>query len=142
MATWNSFRTNKASNLHCNLQKIVQLAEKVNGENHGFRFIQVPINILYPEAFVENFQAITNTEGKEQYVTLMAACNYLKINLISSSPLLQGNMINLPLENENFNVRHNSSKHLQLIRSIPAESLKCKLYKLIFRYSGRHEESR
>ena len=40
---------------------------------------------------------------------------------------MQGYMVNLPLENSLFNVKNNAAKHLQLIRSIPAESLKCTL---------------
>ena len=40
---------------------------------------------------------------------------------------MQGYMINLPLENSLFNVKNNAAKHLQLIRSIPAECLKSTL---------------
>ena len=40
--------------MHLNLQKVVQLAEKVGGEKtHNFKFIQAPINILMPEVFTE-----------------------------------------------------------------------------------------
>jgi aryl-alcohol dehydrogenase-like predicted oxidoreductase len=129
MASWNSFRTNQSNKgLHCNLQEIHQLAERVAGKEHGFRFIQVPINIMHPEAFVENYQNYKfENEENPRLVTLTAVCNVLKINLISSSPLMQGYMVNLPLENSLFNVRNNAAKHLQLIRSIPAESLKCTL---------------
>jgi hypothetical protein len=128
MATWNCFRT-QANNpgLYCNLQEVVSIAEKVGGKNHGFRVIQVPINIMHPEAFVEKYQNFSDTEKGVTPVTLTAACSALKINLISSSPLMQGYLLNLPLENNVFNVKHNSAKHLQLIRSIPAESLKSTL---------------
>lgn len=128
MATWNAFRT-QASNpgLHTNLQEIVKLAEKVGGKDHGFRVIQVPINIMHPEAFVEKYQNFTESEKGVLPVTLTAACAALKINLISSSPLMQGYITNLPLENNLFNVKNNAAKHLQLIRSIPAECLKSTL---------------
>jgi len=129
MATWNSFRTPSTNTgLHANLQEIVKIAEKVGGKDtHGFKFIQVPINIMHPEAFVENYQNFTHFEKGVIPTTLTAVCAELKINLISSSPLMQGYMINLPLENSIFNVKNNATKHLQLIRSIPAESLKCTL---------------
>jgi hypothetical protein len=128
MATWSCFRT-QANNpgLHSNLQEVVALAEKVGGKDHGFRFIQVPVNIMHPEAFVENYQNFTHSEKGVIPVTLTAVCTSLKINLISCSPLMQGYINNLPLENVNFNVKNNSSKHLQLIRSIPAECLKSTL---------------
>ena len=103
----------------------MKIAEKVGGENHGMRFIQVPINIMNPEAFVESYQNYSNPEKGTVPTTLTAVCGQKKINLISSSPLMQGYMLNLPLENALFNVKLNSSKHLQLIRSIPAECLKC-----------------
>ena len=128
MATWNCFRTQSNNpGLHCNLQETVSLAEKVGGKDHGFRVIQVPINIMHPEAFVEKYQNFNDNEKGVTPVTLTAICSALKINLISSSPLLQGHMVHLPLENNLFNVKHNSAKHLQLIRSIPADSLKSTL---------------
>lgn len=127
MATWECFRTRQTNTgLHCNLQDLVKLAETIGGPNHGFRFIQVPINIMHPEAFVEKYQNFSHIEKGVTPTTLTSVCTSLKINLFSSSPLLQGYMLNLPLENALFNVKLNSSKHIQLIRSIPAECLKCK----------------
>jgi len=126
MATWECFRTRQNNTgLYSNLQDIVDLAEKIGGKNHGFKFIQVPINIMHPEAFVESYQNFKHPEKGVTATTLTSICNNLKINMISSSPLLQGYMLNLPLENNLFNVKLNSSKHIQLIRSIPAECLKC-----------------
>jgi hypothetical protein len=128
MATWNCFRTpGNNPGLHCNLQELVQLAERVGGKDHGFRFVQMPINIMHPEAFVENYQNFSTADKGMIPVTMTAACNNLKINLISCSPLMQGYMNNLPLENVLFNVKYNASKHIQLIRSIPAECLKSTL---------------
>lgn len=69
----------------------------------------------------------SDNEEKLILTTLTALCNHYKINLISSSPLLQGVLLNLPLENSLFKVKHNPSKHLQLIRSIPSEALKSTL---------------
>lgn len=128
MATWNCFRTpSDSSGLHCNLQEVVKLAEKIGGNNHGFKVIQVPINIMHPEAFIEKYQSFADQEKGVTAVTLTAACSALGVNLISCSPLMQGYIVNLPLENVLFNVKNNSAKHLQLIRSVPAESLKCTL---------------
>ena len=82
---------------------------------------------MHPEAFVENYQNYKKEDGAVTAVTLTAVCNALKINMISSSPLMQGYIINLPLENNLFNVKNLSAKHIQLIRSIPADSLKSTL---------------
>lgn len=128
LATWQTFRVNQSNQaVHANLQQIYQLAEKVGGKNHGFRFVQTPINVMNPEVFVEKYQTFVKgdlaTSG-----TLSAVCCELEVNLISSSPLLQGYLVNTPLENSTFNVKHNASKHIQFIRSIPAESLKSQYY--------------
>ena len=55
LATYSCFRTKPSENkLHLNVQKVHKLAQKVGGEyDHHFRFVQVPINILMPEAFCE-----------------------------------------------------------------------------------------
>lgn len=68
----------------------------------------------------------SNSSSKKIYTTATALCNLYKINLISSSPLLQGLLIDMPLENK-IGLKYNPSKHLQIIRSIPAESLKSTL---------------
>ncbi len=123
LSTWNSLRTESSNaGLYCNLQNAVKLAEKVGGENHGLKFIQVPINIMNPEAFVENYQTF-EVNDKVNVGTLTAVANLLKINLISTSPLFQGHICKIPLENHLFNVKLNASKHIQLIRSIPANCL-------------------
>lgn len=56
MATYSCFRTKPTEHkIHLNLQKIYKLAEKAAGEGkqHSFKFVQVPMNILMPEAFCE-----------------------------------------------------------------------------------------
>lgn len=63
---------------------------------------------------------------KKIFTTATAICYAYKLNLISSAPLLQGSILNVPLENK-IGLRYNASKHLQLIRSIPAECLKSTL---------------
>jgi hypothetical protein len=39
--------------MHLSLEKVVRIAEKVGGKNHHMRYIQLPINVMMPEAFVE-----------------------------------------------------------------------------------------
>lgn len=63
---------------------------------------------------------------KTLYTTATSVCNAYKINLISSSPLLQGLLVDLTLENK-IPLIHNASRHLQIIRSVPAECLKSTL---------------
>ena len=126
MATWQCFRVSQSNQaIHANLQQIHKIAEEVGGKDHGFRFLQTPINVMNPEAFVEKYQTFVKND-KAAVGSLTAVCGELNMNLISTSPLLQGYLVNTPLENNVFNVKHNASKHIQFIRSIPADCLKCK----------------
>lgn len=90
------------------------------------KFIQidkVPINLMMPEAFSEIWQEITNEKNEIEMVRLLSAARMLKINVISSSPLLQGTLMQLPLPTDVFKCMNLGAKHLQFVRSIPAESL-------------------
>lgn len=55
MATWLCFRAKtEEEGIYLNLQKCIELAESIGGrDTHGFRFTQVPMNVIMPEAFVE-----------------------------------------------------------------------------------------
>ena len=55
MATWLCFRAKaEEEGIYLNLQKCIKWAEEIGGkEKHGFRFVQAPMGVLMPEAFVE-----------------------------------------------------------------------------------------
>ena len=125
LASWNSFRVDSDyGGGHSNLQRIEELAREIGGDSHGFRFVQAPVNLYHPEVFVEKYQEFKGKENTAKY-PMTAVASALGVNIITSSPLLQGNLLNLPLENPLFNVKHLASKHIQLIRSIPTEAFKC-----------------
>lgn len=48
---------------------MVELAEKVGGKNHNFKYIQVPINVMMPEAFIEPWQEFDEQRGDEKVAT-------------------------------------------------------------------------
>jgi len=76
------------------------------------------MNIMMPELFFEKYQ---NLDDKP--ISTMKLCEELKINLITSSPLLSGTMINVPLEMNKLPLTYLGSRHLQFIRSIPSDCL-------------------
>lgn len=51
LSSWRSFRVPEGEKDHVSLKKVLKIAEKVGGVSHGFKFVQLPINILMPEAF-------------------------------------------------------------------------------------------
>jgi hypothetical protein len=54
IATYSSLRVKPTEDkMHLSLEKVYKLAEKVGGSDHHFKYVQVPINVLMPEAFVE-----------------------------------------------------------------------------------------
>ncbi|CAI2368852.1 unnamed protein product [Moneuplotes crassus] len=126
MATWLCFRAQPSEEkIYLNLQKVVEMAEKVCGKDNHFNYIQAPINVMMAEAFVEPWQEFTEQKGDETVTTkemLVAICNILEINLVSSQPLFQGKLAGLSLPNQ-MGVENVAARHLQLIRSIPTRCL-------------------
>ena len=56
MATYSCFRVKPTeSKMFLSLQKVERLAQSIVGEDkkHHFRYIQVPCNVVMPEAFIE-----------------------------------------------------------------------------------------
>ena len=105
MATWLCFRAKKEEeNVYLNLQKCMELAESIGGKDtHGFRFIQVPMNVIMPEAFVEPWQEYVQPEvathiGPDEKI-LVQVCNLMKMNLIASKPLFDSRVrdIDIPM---------------------------------------------
>ncbi len=87
MATWACFRVTTPQDA-LNLEAVVQLAEAIGGKNHGFRYIQFPMNLMFQEASDDTTQTIG---GKP--VTLLEAAKALGIGVFTSVPLLQGQLL-------------------------------------------------
>lgn len=120
LATWISFRApHTEKDLHVSLERVVKIAEQVGGKDHGFKYVQLPINLMMPEAFVQKWQML---EESEQIFVNVA--KKLGVNLQVSSPLLQGKILELKLSRSMLGVEPQGAKHVQLIRSIPAGAIK------------------
>jgi aryl-alcohol dehydrogenase-like predicted oxidoreductase len=85
VATWNGFRVPADNPGHHSLERMVEIAREVGGESHGFRFIQLPLNLAMPEALVEDYQTL---EG--EHVSLLEAAGALSITVVASASILQG----------------------------------------------------
>jgi aryl-alcohol dehydrogenase-like predicted oxidoreductase len=89
MATWSCFRVpNTARQEHFNLEDAVSIARDIGGVNHGLRYIQVPVNMAMTEVFMDNTQTVEGTE-----CTLLEAAEKLDVNVVSSVPLFQGQLV-------------------------------------------------
>jgi aryl-alcohol dehydrogenase-like predicted oxidoreductase len=85
VATWEGFRAEPdAANYH-SLEHMADLAKEIAGDDHHFRFIQLPFNLAMPEALF--FQ---NQKLGDQYVSTLEAAEKLGITAMASGSLLQG----------------------------------------------------
>ena len=85
VATWEGFRAEPdAANYH-SLEHMADLAKGIAGDDHHFRFVQLPFNLAMPEALF--FQ---NQKFGDQYVSTLEAAEKLGITAMASGSLLQG----------------------------------------------------
>lgn len=92
IAAWNGFLYEEDHTEYISLAKVVRIAEKVGGENHGFKYIQSPFNLAKPHAY-----GYTNQQCEDgKYYPLMQACMNFGLTYMGSSPLLQKNLFKRP----------------------------------------------
>ena len=120
IASWKCFRTPPSDlAFHLSLAEVAALADKVAGADNGLNYVQLPINIAMPEAWVCKWQAWESSE--ELFVNV---AKKLKLNVVVSSPLLQGKAVDVKLSKTMLGVEPQGAKHLQFIRSIPSTAIK------------------
>lgn len=88
IAAWNGFLYEEDHTEYLSLAKLVEIAKRIGGEDHGFKYLQTPFNLAKPHAYGYVNQQCT--DGK--YYPLMHACAHFGITYIGSSPLLQKNL--------------------------------------------------
>lgn len=116
LATWNAFRDEPKSQGYLSLAEMEGIAQEAGGAEHHFRFVQLPLNLAMPEALLRPNQIV---EGKT--MATVQAARALKITLVSSAALLQGQLTrNLPpYIGEALGLKKNSVSALQFARSVP-----------------------
>jgi aryl-alcohol dehydrogenase-like predicted oxidoreductase len=80
VATWNGFRVAPNSSDYHSLERMVELARQVAGDDHGFRFIQLPINL----AMAEGIDVAEH--AKAWGVTAIASASLLQARLSGRLP--------------------------------------------------------
>lgn len=119
MATWNAFREDPESPGYLSLEEMTSIAREVAGQDHHFRFVQLPFNLAMPEALTRANQIVM---GKT--MAMVQAARALGITLISSAALLQGQLTRKlpPYVGEVLGLRSNAALALQFARSAPGIS--------------------
>jgi aryl-alcohol dehydrogenase-like predicted oxidoreductase len=116
LATWNAFRDEPKSQGYLSLAAMEKIARDVGGAEHHFRFVQLPLNLAMPEALLRPNQIV---EGKT--MAMVQAARALKITLISSAALLQGQLTRdlPPYIAAALGTKKDSVSALQFARSVP-----------------------
>ncbi len=115
MATWTCFRVAPDNKEYLSLEEIVKLAEKIGGNEHGFRFIQLPYNLAYSEALVLKNQTV----GAEKDLNILEAAARLHIGIFTSIPLFQGRLLRARIPDYG-GLSDQVAKLIQIIRSSPS----------------------
>ncbi len=113
MATWECFRVSNDNPQYLSLEDTINMAKKIGGENHGFKFIQLPFNMHYDQALLGKTQSF----GGENISVLETAVK-LGIGVFTSVPFMQGRLLQ-PGAMPDFNELKPSLRALQFIRSSP-----------------------
>lgn len=119
VAVWNGFISESDEKI--SLEKLVEIAKKVGGENHRFKYIQTPFNMAKTTVFTHPTQEV---EGES--CTLIQAAHRLDIGVISSSSLLQMNLFKKSFSSETgivlddtMTLTSDIQLALQFVRSTP-----------------------
>jgi len=112
MATWNCFRVMPDSMEYLNLHDVVKLAEEVGGEKNGFKFIQLPFNMMVAEALMLKNQKING-----EMLSIIETASRLKIGVFTSVPLMQRRLLSDRIVPKFGNIDSVAVRCLQFVRS-------------------------
>jgi len=116
VATWNGFRVPPSARDAMGLAETVVIAQQAGGEQHHFRFVQLPFNLGMPEAYAYRNQ----TWGKES-ISLLEAAARAGVIVVGSATLSQGQLTcNLPeFIEQRLGAGSDGANAIQFARSTP-----------------------
>jgi aryl-alcohol dehydrogenase-like predicted oxidoreductase len=116
LATWSAFRVAEGSRDYISLFEVEQLARDAGGEDHHFRFVQLPFNLAMPEAY-----GLANQNDGKGKMPLLSAASRLGITVIGSATLYQGQLIHgLPeIVSRILGLASDAENAIQFSRSAP-----------------------
>ena len=119
MATWGAFRVPDGSRDYVSLLEVERLAHDAAGDDHHFRFVQLPFNLAMPEAC----GLLNQSDGKDK-VSLLTAASRLGIAVMGSATLYQGQLTHgLPeIVGRVLGLKSDAENAIQFSRSAPGIS--------------------
>ena len=88
IATWNGLRQKPRTKGLLNLKSLFTIAQEIAGENHHFKVVQLPLNLVMLEA--------NKSTNQEEEQTPLQMIEELGLSLTISSPLMQARVLSLP----------------------------------------------
>jgi aryl-alcohol dehydrogenase-like predicted oxidoreductase len=86
-ATWDAYRTRDASADGLALTRLVEIARGIAGEQHHFRFIQLPLNVAMTEAM-----SLAREQLDGRRVTTLDVAKEAGVTVIASASIMQGRL--------------------------------------------------
>jgi aryl-alcohol dehydrogenase-like predicted oxidoreductase len=117
VATWNGFRSAPDSGQHHSLVRMFDSAREVGGDDHGFRFIQLPFNLAMPEALT-----LANETLNGEQVSVLEAASHLGVTAVASASILQGRVargLPDPVREALGSLKSDAQTAVQFVRSAP-----------------------
>lgn len=119
-ATWNGFRVFAANRNHLSLGELARIAHTAGGDQHHFRFVQLPVNLAMTEAI----RAPTQADRGKNFSLLDLAFD-LGISVVASAALMQAKLTgDLPAEvRDHFpGLATDAQRAVAFVRSLPVIS--------------------
>jgi len=86
-ATWNGYRQPPTTREYLSLADLIAIAEKVGGQGHHFKVVQLPYNLAMLEALRQRNQPV----GKET-VNFLEAAHSFGVTVMASATIMQGQL--------------------------------------------------
>ncbi len=121
VATWNGFRAEPQAKGYHALERMWELAREAGGEEHGFRFVQLPFNLAMPEALV-----LDNQPHRGARLSLLEAAKALGVTVVASASIMQGKVArDLPehIREPLGSLGSDAQTAIQFVRSTPGVSV-------------------
>lgn len=121
VATWSGLRSKPGVQGRLSLPRLVEFAREAGGEDHHFRYVQLPLNLMMPEAFTYP-HALLDGEG----VNVLEVAVRSGLTVVASAALKQGRLISFLPGNVRAKLagpQTDAQCALQFARSAPGVSI-------------------
>jgi aryl-alcohol dehydrogenase-like predicted oxidoreductase len=116
-ATWNGYRMPSNSSEALSLERVVNTAREVAGDDHNFKVVQLPFNLAMIEAFTNVNQSVNGAP-----MTFLEAASKLGVTVMASASILQSRLASglPPIVSEAFQgLQTDAQRAIQFARSTP-----------------------